>query len=68
MALLTVRSVAERLGVGCSTLKHWIYERRVRTTQTPRGHHGLADAQTIANESAAPVAPSRLARRPRRTK
>ena len=45
MALLTVRSAAARLGVGYSTLKHWIYEGRVRTTQTPGGHHRIADAE-----------------------
>jgi molybdopterin-binding protein len=66
MALLTVRVAAERLGVGYSTLKHWIYEGRVRTTQTPGGHHRIADAeidrlvaQTAApravNDSAAPT-------------
>jgi len=45
MALLTVRAAAERLGVGYSTLKHWIYEGRVRTTQTPGGHHRIAEAE-----------------------
>jgi molybdopterin-binding protein len=45
MALLTVRAAAERLGVGYSTLKHWIYEGRVRTTQTPGGHHRIADSE-----------------------
>jgi molybdopterin-binding protein len=45
MALLTVRAAAERLGVGYSTLKHWIYEGRVRTTQTPGGHHRVSDAE-----------------------
>lgn len=45
MALLTVRAAALRLGVGYSTLKHWIYEGRVRTTQTPGGHHRIADAE-----------------------
>src|SRR5438132_693131 len=45
MALLTVRSAAERLGVGYSTLKHWIYEGRVRTTRTPGGHHRVAEAE-----------------------
>jgi molybdopterin-binding protein len=45
MALLSVRSAADRLGVGYSTLKHWIYEGRVRTTQTPGGHHRIADAE-----------------------
>jgi molybdopterin-binding protein len=45
MALLTVRAAAERLGVGYSTLKHWIYEGRVRTTQTPGGHHRIAEVE-----------------------
>ncbi|MGE0450717.1 MAG: TOBE domain-containing protein [Vicinamibacterales bacterium] len=45
MALLTVRAAAQRLGVGYSTLKHWIYEGRVRTTQTPGGHHRISDAE-----------------------
>ena len=45
MALLTVRSAAERLGVGYSTLKQWIYSGRVRTTTTAGGHHRLAEAE-----------------------
>ena len=32
MALLTVRTAAQRLGVGYSTLKQWIYSGTVRTT------------------------------------
>ncbi len=45
MALLTVRAAAERLGVGYSTLKHWIHDGLVRTTQTPGGHHRISDAE-----------------------
>lgn len=45
MALLTVRAAAERLGVGYSTIKQWIYQGRVRTTQTPGGHHRIADSE-----------------------
>ena len=45
MALLTVRAAAERLGVGYSTLKQWIYQGRIRTTQTAGGHHRIADAE-----------------------
>jgi molybdopterin-binding protein len=45
MALLTVRTAAERLGVGYSTLKQWIHKGRVRTTQTEGGHHRIADAE-----------------------
>jgi len=45
MAQLTVRAAADRLGVGYSTLKQWIYQGRVRTTQTAGGHHRLAEAE-----------------------
>lgn len=45
MTLLTVRAAAERLGIGYSTLKQWIYQGRVRTTQTAGGHHRVSDAE-----------------------
>ncbi|MGH9144314.1 MAG: TOBE domain-containing protein [Vicinamibacterales bacterium] len=45
MTLLTVRQAATRLGVGYSTLKHWIYEGRVRTRLTSGGHHRIADTE-----------------------
>ena len=45
MKLLTVRAAADRLGVGYSTLKQWIYQGRVRTTTTAGGHHRVADVE-----------------------
>jgi molybdopterin-binding protein len=45
MNLLTVRQAAARLGIGYSTLKHWIYEGRVRTRVTGGGHHRIADTE-----------------------
>ena len=45
MTLLTVRQAAGRLGIGYSTLKHWIYEGRVRTRVTSGGHHRIADSE-----------------------
>jgi molybdopterin-binding protein len=45
MANVTVRAAAERLGVGYSTLKQWIYQGRVRTTQTPGGHHRIEEPE-----------------------
>src|SRR5579863_6642186 len=45
MSLLTVRATADRLGIGYSTLKQWIYRGQVRTTQTTGGHHRIADAE-----------------------
>jgi molybdopterin-binding protein len=58
MALLTVRTAAQRLGIGYSTLKHWIYTGKVRTTTTAGGHHRIADAEIdrlmAKSDSAAP--------------
>ena len=45
MVLLTVRAAAERMGIGYSTLKQWIHQGKVRTTQTAGGHHRLSDAE-----------------------
>jgi molybdopterin-binding protein len=45
MSLLTVRKAAERLGIGYSTLKQWIYQGRVRTSVTSGGHHRIAEAE-----------------------
>jgi molybdopterin-binding protein len=64
MALLTVRAAAERLGVGYSTLKQWIYQGRVRTTQTPGGHHRIADAELDRLTAHQPAAERRAAQPP----
>ena len=56
MSLLTVRVAAERMGIGYSTLKQWIYQGRVRTTQTPGGHHRIADAELDRLTARKPVA------------
>ena len=45
MPLITVRKAALRLGVGYSTLKQWIYQGKIRTTQTAGGHHRIDDAE-----------------------
>ena len=45
MALVTVRTAAERLGVAYSTLKRWVHTGRVRTTRTEGGHHRVSDAE-----------------------
>jgi molybdopterin-binding protein len=59
MAVLTVRQAAERLGVGYSTLKRWIYKGSVRTTRTDGGHHRIADTEVdrlLARQGLAPAA------------
>src|SRR5438270_6901446 len=64
MSNLTVRAAAERLGVGYSTLKQWIYQGRVRTSQTPGGHHRIAEAELdrVLARSGAPEAKGRKRR------
>ena len=63
MSLLTVTTAAQRLGIGYSTLKQWIYTGKVRTTTTAGGHHRIAEAEIerlIARGSAdAPPAAAR---------
>jgi molybdopterin-binding protein len=45
MSLLTVRAAAQRMGIGYSTLKQWIYQGKIRTTQTAGGHHRLSESE-----------------------
>ena len=45
MTLLTVTAAAERLGIGYSTLKQWIYQGAVRTARTRGGHHRVTAAE-----------------------
>ena len=65
MTLLTVRQAASRLGVGYSTLKHWIYEGRVRTRVTSGGHHRIAE--TEVDRLLAPAAGAARAAAPERS-
>jgi len=69
MTLLTVRAAAERMGVGYSTLKQWIYQGKIRTTQTAGGHHRLSEAEVdrwLARDTP-PAHPSQRARDRRST-
>ena len=43
--LLTVRQAADRLGVGYSTFKQWIYKGTIRTVRTGGGHHRVPEAE-----------------------
>jgi molybdopterin-binding protein len=45
MSLLTVRAAAGRMGIGYSTLKQWIHQGKIRTTQTAGGHHRLSETE-----------------------
>ena len=65
MALLTVRTAAERLGVSYSTFKQWIYKGSVRSVRTSGGHHRIAESEIerlLAAQGRLPAA-ARSARR-----
>lgn len=66
MALLTVRAAAERMGIGYSTLKQWIHQGTIRTTQTAGGHHRLSEAEVerlLARRTPGAHAPARRRKR-----
>ena len=42
--LLTAREASRMLGISYGTLKKWILEGKIRTVQTPGGHHRLTQA------------------------
>jgi molybdopterin-binding protein len=62
MRLLSVRQAADRLGIGYSTLKQWIYLGRVRTRTTSGGHHRIAEEEV--ERLLAPGASGPTGRRP----
>jgi molybdopterin-binding protein len=67
MSLLTVRVAAERMGIGYSTLKQWIHQCKIRTTQTAGGHHRLSEAEIdrmLARQDPTAKAPPRKVDRP----
>ena len=69
MSLLTVRAAAERMGIGYSTLKQWIHQGKIRTSQTAGGHHRLSQAEIdrmLARQTPSAQAPSRRAAGPTR--
>jgi molybdopterin-binding protein len=50
------------MGIGYSTLKQWIHQGKIRTTQTAGGHHRLSEAEVdrmIARHSPAGPKPAR---------
>jgi molybdopterin-binding protein len=42
---LTASAAARALGVSYSTLKQWIYARKIRSVRTPGGHHRIARSE-----------------------
>jgi len=67
MTLLTVSAAAQRLGIGYSTLKQWIYQGRVRTRVTSGGHHRIPEAEVDRLLAPAKNTPVRKTARQRST-
>jgi len=67
MSLLTVRAAAERMGIGYSTLKQWIFQGKIRTTKTAGGHHRMSEAEVdrlLARHTSSPSTQSRRSEKP----
>jgi len=43
--LYTPRDAAQVLGISYSSLKQWIYRGKLKTVQTPGGHHRIPEAE-----------------------
>ena len=66
-SLLTVRKAAERMGVGYSTFKQWIYRGTIRTVRTGGGHHRVPETEVerlLASQGKLPRASKRSAATP----
>ena len=60
--MLTPREAAHLIGVSYPTIKQWILGGKLRTSQTPGGHHRIAEASLkpfLAKDGAKPAAESR---------
>jgi molybdopterin-binding protein len=43
--LLKLRDAALQLGVSYPTIKQWIYKKKIRSVQTPGGHHRIPQSE-----------------------
>jgi len=60
--LLTPREAARLLGISYPTIKQWILSGKLKTVQTPGGHHRIAEAALkpfLSNDKNKPAAQSR---------
>ncbi|WP_348267503.1 helix-turn-helix transcriptional regulator [Edaphobacter paludis] len=60
--MLTPREAARLLGISYPTIKQWILSGKLKTVQTPGGHHRIAEATLrpfLAKDSAKPELQSR---------
>jgi excisionase family DNA binding protein len=60
--MLTPREAARLLGISYPTIKQWILSGKLKTVQTPGGHHRVAEATLrpfVAQDNKKPEAKSR---------
>jgi molybdopterin-binding protein len=60
--MLTPREAARMLGISYPSIKQWILSGKLKTVQTPGGHHRISEASLkpfLAKDSAKPAAASR---------
>src|ERR1700729_557977 len=60
--MLTPREASRLLGVSYATIKQWILNGKLKTVQTPGGHHRVAESTLkpfLAKDKAKPAATSR---------
>jgi molybdopterin-binding protein len=60
--MLTLREAARLMGISYPTIKQWILSGKLKTVQTPGGHHRLTESALrpfIAKDKAKPAAQSR---------
>jgi molybdopterin-binding protein len=60
--MLTPREAARLIGISYPTIKQWILAGKLKTVQTPGGHHRIAEAALkpfLAKDKQKPVAASR---------
>jgi molybdopterin-binding protein len=60
--LLTPREASRMLGISYPTIKQWILSGKLKTVQTPGGHHRIAESSLkpyLAKDSLKPAAESR---------
>lgn len=60
--MLTPREAARHIGISYPTIKQWILTGKLKTAQTPGGHHRIAESSLkpfLAKDKAKPAAESR---------
>jgi len=61
-SMLTPRDAARLIGISYPTIKQWILTSKLKTAQTPGGHHRIAESSLkpfLAKDKAKPAAESR---------